>query len=79
MNTERTCRVAGLLGVGFDQEEKKVRITKAETYKVFMGTAETHTNLQKMCRDIIGRAEAGGRKLQDFTPDELIKLMREMY
>lgn len=72
-------RVIGLLGVGFDNKDGQIRITEAEAYHVLMGSGETHTELQKICRRIDEAIKTSGRALNDYSPEEFLKMVRELY
>jgi len=72
-------RVIGLLGVGFDHEDGQIRITQANPYHVLMGSEETHHELQKMCFQIDEALKEAGRPLEDYTPEEFMKLIEELY
>jgi hypothetical protein len=72
-------RVIGLLGVGFDNEDGQIRITQADTYHVMMGSGETHKEMQNICHRIDESISASGRTLTDFSPEEFMKLVQELY
>jgi len=72
-------RVVGLLGVGFDHEDGQIRITQADEYRVLMGSGETHEALKKICRRIEESVKATGRPLSDYTPEEFMELVQELY
>jgi hypothetical protein len=72
-------RVIGLLGVGFDREDGQIRITQAEEYRVLMGSGETHEALQKICRRIDEAIKTSGRLLSDYSPEEFMELVQELY
>ena len=72
-------RIVGVLGVGFDSEDGHVRITQADEYRVLMGSGETHDALQKICRRIDDSIKASGRALSDYSPEEFMKLVQELY
>lgn len=72
-------RVAGLLGVGFDTKDGHVRITQADQYRVLMGSGETHEALQTICRRIEESVQAAGRTLSDYSPEEFMELVQELY
>ena len=72
-------RVIGLLGVGFDSKDGHIRITQADEYRVLMGSGETHAALQKICRQIDESIKASGRRLSDYSPDEFMELVQELY
>ena len=72
-------RVVGLLGVGFDHKDGHVRITQADDYKVLMGSEESHKELQKICGRIDEAVTTSGRELSDYTPEEFMELVAELY
>lgn len=72
-------RVVGLLGVGFDREDGQIRITEAGEYRVLMGSGETHEELQKICRRIDEAIKISGRLLNDYSPEEFMELVQELY
>ena len=72
-------RVVGLLGVGFDSKDGQIRITQADEYRVLMGSGETHEAMQKICRRIDDAIKASGRLLSDYSPEEFMELVQELY
>jgi len=72
-------RVIGLLGVGFDTEDGQIRITQADQFQVMMGSSETHTELQKICCQIEESIRVAGRSLTDYSPEEFMELVQELY
>jgi len=72
-------RVVGLLGVGFDHKDGQIRITKADDYKVIMGSHDSHQALQKICFKIKKEITASGRILSDYTPEEFMELVGTLY
>ena len=72
-------RVIGLLGVGFDSEDGQIRITQADEYRVLMGSGETHEELQKICRRIDESIKSAGRRLSDYSPEEFMEMVQELY
>lgn len=72
-------RVIGLLGVGFDTQDGQIRITQADQYRVLMGSGETHSELQNICSRIDETVKKSGRPLFDYSPDEFMELLKELY
>lgn len=72
-------RVIGLLGVGFDSEDRQIRITQADSYQVLMGSGETHEALRKICLQIEESVKASGKSLSDYSPEEFMELVQELY
>lgn len=79
MNETGQIRVVGLLGVGFDHADGMVRITQADNYRVLMGSFESHKELQSICLKINEAVEASGCVLSDYTPEEFMELVGELY
>jgi hypothetical protein len=44
-----------------------------------MGSGETHEALQKMCCRIEETIKESGRQLNDYTPEEFMELVQELY
>lgn len=78
MSKTAQTRVAGLIGVGFDEKDGHIRITQANDYQILMGSGETHAALQKLCSRIEISLKESGRSLSDCTPEEFMKLMEEI-
>jgi len=72
-------RAIGLMGVGFDTKDGHIRITQADQYHVLMGSGETHEALQTICRRIEKTVKDAGRSLTDYTPEEFMELVQELY
>jgi hypothetical protein len=79
MKQTEQSRVIGLLAVGFDNEDGQVRITQAEDYRVLMGSDDSHRALQKICHQIDHAVKESGRELSDYTPEEFMELVGELY
>lgn len=71
--------MVGLLGVGFDHEDEHIRITQADSYQVLMGSNASHKKLQEMCSQIEQAVQSSGRKLNDYTPEEFMELVKTLY
>lgn len=72
-------RIVGLLGVGFDNEDGQIRITQADDYHVLMGSGGTHKELQNICRRIDEAIKSSDRTLSDYSPEEFMNLVKELY
>ncbi len=78
MNRAEQYRVVGLLGVGFDNEDGHIRITQSDHSKIVMGSMESHQKLQKVCSEIEEAVRLSGRELNEYTPDEFMKLVETL-
>jgi hypothetical protein len=79
MKDFKNSRVVGLLGVGFDAEDGHIRITQTDRCNVLMGSGETHQALQKICSRIEEAVQQSGRQLSDYTPEEFMEMVQELY
>ena len=79
MNRPEQSRVIGLLGVGFDNQDGHIRITQGDDFHVYMGSGETHRELQKICLRIDETIKSTGRKLSDYSPEEFMEMVQKLY
>lgn len=79
MNRGGQKRVVGLLAVGFDHSDRHIRITQSDTYQVLMGSQKSHHELQKICEKIEKAVHSSGCEFTDYTPEEFVKLLEEVY
>jgi hypothetical protein len=68
-------KIIRLLGVGFDAEDRHVRISRGEKYDVLMGSEESHEYIRKLIQDIEKAIEERGLSLDDLTPEEFTELV----
>jgi hypothetical protein len=79
MSSSGQSRVVGLIGVGFDTDDGHIRITRSDNSQVYMGSTESHHALQKICLDIEKAVRSSGRQLSDYTPEEFMDFIGELY
>ncbi len=75
MTADRTDRIARILGIGFDQEDGHVRVTRGESFDLYMGSDASHKAMQELCLKVVRRLKEQGRELQDLTRDEFVALL----
>jgi len=68
---------AMLLGVGLDNEDGHVRITRGENFHLVGGSAETHGVMQEKCITFNEKLTARGKQLEQLERDELADLAAE--
>ena len=78
MPSPKQKKIIRLLGVGFDNEDGHVRITKGEKYDVLMGSDESHEYIQQLIEKIECELKARHLGLDDLTPDELSELVSSL-
>ena len=68
---------AMLLGVGLDNEDGHVRITRGENFHLVGGSEETHGVMQEKCITFNEKLTARGKQLEQLERDELADLAAE--
>jgi hypothetical protein len=69
-------KVAGVLGVGLDNEDGHQRITRADGFLLVGGSGETHERMQDVAIRVTESLESKGKRLQDASAEEVIDLIR---
>ncbi|MGC9454139.1 MAG: hypothetical protein ACP5HU_04685 [Phycisphaerae bacterium] len=73
---DRPCK-ARLLGLGLDNEDGHVRVTRGENFQLYGGSAETHEQMQDKCIRFNEKLSERGKRLDDLEPRELVDLAGE--
>ena len=73
----RARREAKLLGLGLDNDDGVVRITKGENYHLVGGSQETHFSMQEKCELFNEQLEAKGKQLDELEHREFLDLAAE--
>lgn len=66
---------AGLLGIGFDNEDGHKRITTGKEFAIVGGSAETHDRMTETVVKTFEELKQRGKKLQQVEPDELAEIL----
>lgn len=66
---------AGLLGIGFDNEDGHKRITTGEQFAIVGGSAETHDRMTETVVKTFEELKQRGKKLQHVEPSELAEIL----
>ena len=62
---------AALLGVGLDNDDGHVRLTKGKNYALVGGSEDTHSQMQETAVKINEQLDNRGKRLQDVSVNEL--------
>jgi hypothetical protein len=74
-STKKAPKVAGLLGVGLDNEDGHKRITRGDDFLLMGGSQETHEKMQDVALHVTEALQGKGKRLQDAEPREVIDLI----
>lgn len=68
---------AGLLGVGLDNEDGHVRVTKGKNFHLVGGSQDTHTSMQEKCIKFNEKLDSRGKDLESLEQHELVDIAAE--
>jgi hypothetical protein len=71
-------RRALLLGLGLDNEDGHVRITRGENFHLVGGSEETHGVMQETAVKFNEKLKDRGKRLEDISKDEFQDIAREI-
>jgi len=66
---------AGLLGIGFDNEDGQKRITTGEQFAIVGGSEETHGRMTETVVKTFEELKQRGKQLQQVEPAELADIL----
>jgi hypothetical protein len=66
---------AGLLGIGFDNEDGHKRITTGEQFAIVGGSEETHGRMTETVVKTFEELKQRGKQLQQVEPAELAEIL----
>ena len=75
--TKKKAAVAGLLGVGLDNQDGHQRVTRGEEFLLVGGSAETHERMQDVAIHVTESLQTKGKRLQDTSSQEVVELLRK--
>ena len=70
-------RKALLLGVGLDNQDGHVRVTKGRNFRLIGGSVQTHQAMQEKCIKFNEKLDARGTSLEDLDRQELLDIAAE--
>ena len=70
-------RKAVLLGLGLDNKDGHVRVTRGENFHLLGGSEETHESMQEKCVKFNEKLKGRGKQLADLNRDEFRDLAGE--
>ena len=69
--------IVRILGLGLDNEDQHVRITRGQNFDVYFGSESTHDKLQETCIKINEKLDRKGKRLDELSREEFIDLVTE--
>ena len=66
-----------LLGLGLDNQDDQVRITRGQNFHLLGGSQDTHESMQEKCIRFNEKLDARGKTLEDLDHKEFIDIASE--
>ncbi len=66
-----------LLGLGLDNDDGQIRVTRVENFHLLGGSHDTHQSMQEKCIKFNEKLDARGKRLDDLEHKELMDLAAE--
>lgn len=70
-------RITRILGLGFDNEDGHVRITRGKNFDILMGSERTHEQMQELCIKLNEKLDRKGKSLAGLSRKELFDLLAD--
>ena len=71
-------RIVRILGLGLDNQDGHVRITRGENFDVWMGSEGTHERMQETCIKINEKLGQKGKRLEELSHSEFLDLVSDI-
>jgi len=68
---------AKLLGLGLDNEDGHVRVTRGENFHIVGGSEDTHESMQEKCVKFNEKLTSRGKELEELEKTEFMDLAAE--
>jgi len=66
-----------LLGLGLDNEDEQVRVSRGRNFHLVGGSEETHESMQEKCIKFNEKLDERGKKLDELEGKEFVDLAGE--
>jgi len=74
---QRSCKNASILGVGLDNDDEHVRITRGDNFHLVGGSSDTHECMQEKCIKFNEKLSERGKTMEDLEQTEFIDIAEE--
>jgi len=66
-----------LLGLGLDNDDGHVRVTRGKNFRLLGGSTQTHEQMQEQATRFTEKLDKKGLRLEDIDHDEFVDLAHE--
>jgi hypothetical protein len=78
MTNDGCQRIARIVGVGADQGDGHVRITRGRNFEIYFGSDASHEDMRRLCQRIAALASERGKAIDDLSEAELRELLGQL-
>lgn len=71
-------RKGKIVGVGLDNDDGHVRVTRGENFELVGGSEETHQTMQEKCIKFNEKLGDRGKQLEDLEPQEFLDIAHQV-
>jgi hypothetical protein len=76
-NKDDNRRIAGIVGIGVDNDDEHQRITRSDNFLLIGGSTDTHERMQDAAIHFDESLKRRGKTLQETSAEEALDLLRE--
>ena len=77
-NSKRKDESASLLGIGLDNTDGQVRLTRGKNYQLVGGSEQTHAVMQETAIKINEHVDRTGKRLEEVSREQIIDICHEV-
>ena len=74
---QRSCKNTSILGIGLDNDDEHVRITRGDNFHLVGGSNDTHNNMQEKCIKFNEKLSERGKTMEQLEQTEFIDIAEE--
>ncbi|MDO4550240.1 MAG: hypothetical protein Q4C96_03190 [Planctomycetia bacterium] len=75
---KKSGQITSILGIGFDNKDGQVRLTRGENYSLLGGSQTTHEIMQETAIKVNESLEKRGKRLDETSREEFIDVLSEV-
>lgn len=74
---QKSCKNTSILGVGLDNDDEHIRITRGDNFHLVGGSHDTHECMQEKCIKFNEKLSERGKTMQELEQTELVDIAEE--
>ena len=74
---QRSCKNTSILGVGLDNDDEHVRVTRGDNFHLVGGSNDTHESMQEKCIKFNEKLSERGKAMEELEQTEFIDIAEE--